>query len=76
MNTNDKTLKFKTNINCGGYVAKVTPYLNDAEGICHWEVDTNNKEKILSVHSEGITQEEVIQKVQNAGFKIETLKSE
>lgn len=76
MNTNDKTLKFKTNINCGGCVAKVTPYLNDAEGICHWEVDTNNKEKILSVHSEGITQEEVIQKVQNAGFKIETLKSE
>ncbi len=75
MNTNDKTLKFKTNINCGGCVTKVTPFLNDEDGICHWEVDTTTQDKILSVYSEGITEEEVIQKVQDAGFKIETLKS-
>jgi copper chaperone len=44
---------------------KVTPFLNEgANGICHWDVDTANKDKILSVHSEGITEEEVIQKVQ------------
>ena len=73
MKTNDKTLKFKTNINCSGCVEKVTPFLNDANGICHWDVDTANKDKILSVHSEGITKEEVIQKVQDAGFKIELL---
>ena len=70
----DKTLKFKTNINCGGCVAKITPFLNEAEGVCHWDVDTTNKDKILSVHSEGITEKEVIQKVQEAGFKIEPLK--
>lgn len=75
MNKSDKTLKFKTNINCGGCVAKVTPLLNEAEGVCHWNVDTTNKDKILSVHSEGITEQEVIQKVQEAGFKIEPLKS-
>lgn len=73
MKTNDKTLKFKTNINCSGCVEKVTPFLNDANGICHWDVDTANKDKILSVHSEGITEEVVIQKVQDAGFKIELL---
>ena len=73
MKTNDKTLKFKTNINCSGCVEKVTPFLYDANGICHWDVDTANKDKILSVHSEGITEEEVIQKVQDAGFKIELL---
>ena len=73
MNTKDKTLKFKTNINCSGCVAKVTPFLNDADGICHWDVDTTNKDKILSVHTEGITEEEVIKKVQDAGFKIELL---
>ncbi len=73
MKTNDKTLKFKTNINCSGCVEKVTPFLNDANGICHWDVDTANKDKILSVHSEGITEQEVIQKVQDAGFKIELL---
>ena len=73
MNTIDKTLKFKTNINCSGCVAKVTPFLNEAEGICHWDVDTENKDKILSVHSEGITEQEIIQKVQEAGFKVELL---
>ncbi len=73
MKTNDKTLKFKTNINCSGCVAKVTPFLNEADGICNWNVDTENKDKVLSVHSEGITEEEVIHKVQKAGFKIELL---
>ncbi|MFA9213130.1 MAG: heavy-metal-associated domain-containing protein [Candidatus Methylacidiphilales bacterium] len=73
MNTNEKTLKFKTNINCSGCVAKVTPFLNDADGISQWDVETANKDKILSVNSEGITEEEVMQKVQEAGFKIELL---
>jgi len=73
MNTENKNLQFKTNINCGGCVAKVTPFLNEADGICHWEVDTTGKDKILSVHSDGITKDEVIQKVQAAGFKIELL---
>lgn len=44
-----ETLQFKTNINCGGCVAKVTPGLNETEGICHWNVDTNNPNKILTV---------------------------
>lgn len=38
-----------------------------------FQFKTNIKDKILSVHSEGITEEEVIQKVQEAGFKIELL---
>ncbi|MDZ4667329.1 MAG: heavy-metal-associated domain-containing protein [bacterium] len=73
MNTENNNLQFKTNINCSGCVAKVTPFLNETEGICDWEVDISSKNKILSVHSEGITNEEVIQKVQEAGFKIELL---
>jgi len=52
-------------------VAKVTPFLNEAHGIGHWEVDITDKNKVLSVHSDGITEEEVIEKVQKAGFKIE-----
>ena len=73
MENNNQNLQFKTNINCGGCVAKVTPFLNDAEGVCHWEVDTNNKDKVLTVKSEGITQEQEIETVQKAGFKIEPL---
>ncbi|HRG34266.1 MAG: heavy-metal-associated domain-containing protein [Saprospiraceae bacterium] len=73
MNQDHINLQFKTNINCSGCIAKVTPFLNDAEGISHWEVDTNNKDKILSVESDGITEAEVMKKVQEAGFKIELL---
>lgn len=69
----DQIYKFKTNINCGGCVAKIAPFLNDAEGICHWEVDITNKDKVLTVKSEGITQEQAIETVQKAGFKIELL---
>src|SRR5690606_29128046 len=37
------TYQFKTNINCEACVAKVTPTLNNVEGISHWEVNTNSK---------------------------------
>lgn len=69
----DEIMTFKTNINCSGCVAQVTPSLDNAEGICHWDVDTNSPDKILTVHSEGITEEEVIASVKKAGFNIEKL---
>lgn len=69
----NKNLQFKTNINCGSCVATVRPHLDNAEGICHWDIDTANKDKILTVHSDGITEAEVIQKVQEAGYTIELL---
>lgn len=69
----NKNLQFKTNINCSACEAKVAPFLNDAEGVCHWEVDTKNKDKVLTINSEGITEEQVIKMVQKAGFKIELL---
>jgi copper chaperone CopZ len=71
----EKILKFKTNINCSGCVAQATPFLDAAIGHGHWDVDTSSKDKILTVHSEGITEAEVIQKVLEAGFKIELLTS-
>lgn len=67
------TLKFKTNINCGGCVAKVAPELNATEGICHWNVDTNNPNKILTVETDSATKETIIDTVKKAGFKIEEL---
>ena len=48
----NKQFQFKTNINCGGCNASVKPHLDKAEGICHWEVDTANKDKVLTVKSE------------------------
>ena len=72
MEKNNQDLRFKTNINCGGCVASVKPHLDNADGIWHWEVETT-KDKVLTVKSEGITQEQEIETVQKAGFKIEPL---
>ncbi|WP_246229488.1 heavy-metal-associated domain-containing protein [Mucilaginibacter humi] len=44
---NMETLKFKTNINCGGCIAKVTPALNQAVGEGNWQVNTDIPEKHL-----------------------------
>jgi copper chaperone len=71
MNEQNKTYQFKTNIKCGGCIATVTPFLNEAKGIGSWEVDTTNLDKILTVHSDGISEQEVIEKVQEAGYRIE-----
>lgn len=62
-------LKFKTNINCSGCIAAVTPHLNNAEGIKNWAVDTTNPDKILTVEVEGIDADEVADTVEKAGFK-------
>ncbi len=75
MENNNQNLQFKTNINCGGCIAAVKPHLDKAEGISHWEVDTTNKDNVLTVKSDGITQQEVIDAVKKAGFKIELKKS-
>ncbi len=66
-------LKFKTNINCSGCVEKVTPFLNEVEGFCDWDVDTTSKNKILTVHSDKNNGGEIINAVENAGFKIEII---
>ena len=74
MNTisNEKeTFVFKTNINCGGCVAKITQVLDATKGIETWTVDTINRDKILSVTANGISKNEIMDTVQKAGFKIE-----
>ena len=68
-----KTKQFKTNINCSGCVAKVTPFLNPLLGEKQWEVDTTNKDKILTVTAENLDENKLLEQVQNAGFKIESL---
>ncbi len=63
--------QFKTNINCGGCVAAVTPHLNANSEIRSWKVDTQNPNKILTVDTDNLTAERVKQIVEKAGFKAE-----
>jgi copper chaperone len=69
----NKELKFKTNLNCGGCVSKVQSEFDNAKGVCHWNVDTDISDKILTVSSKGITADEVIKIVQSKGFKAEII---
>ena len=68
-----KQYQFKTNINCSGCVATVTPALDQNEEIKNWKVDTNNPNKILTVESETLNEEQIKSIVQTAGFKAEKL---
>ncbi len=75
MNMSNETnnFQFKTNINCSSCVATVKPFLDSEKGISHWEVDTTNRDKILTVQSEGITPDQVIQTLVKAGYKAEAV---
>ncbi len=69
-----ETLKFKTNIKCGGCIAAVTPHLNAKNAITNWEVDIENPDKILTVNSNGdLSDQEVIKTLEKAGYKAEKI---
>lgn len=67
------TYKFKTNINCSGCVAAVTPALNGNKDIKEWNADTANPDKILTVQAESLTAEQVKEIVNKAGYKAEKI---
>jgi copper chaperone CopZ len=66
-----KSFEFATNINCNNCIAKVTPYLDSVRGIVHWEVDTKDPRRILTVYGDEVRVEEVKAKVKEAGYTIE-----
>ena len=69
-------IQFKTNINCGGCIKSVTPFLNALDDIDAWQVNTEVAEKILTVETE-LSQIEIEQKVitavSSAGFTIQKI---
>jgi copper chaperone CopZ len=69
-----KEVKYKTNINCNGCIATVTPHLEKIQGIEHWEVDIKDKEKILTIRGEQLDKQAVENAVKEAGFSIEPKK--
>jgi len=63
-----KELRFKTNLNCGGCVSKVSADLDSVDSICEWNVDTTNADKILTVKSDGVSEGEIIEIIKKKGF--------
>lgn len=66
-------LKFKTNINCTGCLSKVSPKLNNENGIEEWDVDLNNSQKILTVKSNSTSEQDIVSAVKKVGFNIERI---
>ena len=66
-----ETLKFKTNINCGGCIRSVSGFIGEVKGIEHWEVDTENPDKILTVKG-AADPKAIIAAVEDAGFDIQS----
>lgn len=69
-----KVLKFKTNVENDGMVAKLAPFLDNEEMIRKWNLDTDSQENILSVSGEEITPEMVTRAVTKAGFQAEIIR--
>ncbi|MCF6132792.1 heavy-metal-associated domain-containing protein [Flavobacterium wongokense] len=67
------TLQFKTNIKCAGCIAKATPTLNEKIGEGKWEVDVMTLKKTLTVSPGDLTQKEVVDIVNEAGFTAEPI---
>ncbi len=60
---------FKTNIKCGGCIAKVQPGLDAESAISHWEVDTDNPEKLLTVETESLEAASIVSLIESLGFQ-------
>jgi len=69
-----KKAVYKTNINCGGCIATVTPFMEKAKSVEEWSVDTNSKNKLLTVSGNNLNKTEVENLVRSAGFEIKEKK--
>lgn len=69
-----ETLKFKTNIKCGGCIATVTPHLNALTDLKEWQVDTNAADKVLTATGESSDlKEQIIKTLEKAGYTAESI---
>jgi len=69
------TYQFKTNINCEGCIAKVTPFLNQIKSLENWEVNTRDPQKILTVQGPEAANINVLvtEQIKAAGYNIQPL---
>ena len=63
-----KKLQFKTNIQCGNCLSKVSPKLNEQSGIHTWQVDLQDPDRTLTVETDALNPEDIQKVVLKAGF--------
>jgi len=68
-----KTIRFKTNLKCGGCVKAITPGLESLNIIDTWSVDLENPDRVLEIKASVDVSEQVIESVKKAGYQISRL---
>jgi copper chaperone len=63
-----KKLSFKTNIQCGNCLSKVSPKLNEQADIHSWSVNLQDPNRTLTVETETLNAEDIRKAVLKAGF--------
>lgn len=66
-------LVFKTNKNVPDYTEQVDRALENFKGKIQWNLDLDDRDKILRVESDQVTAEEIIEKMRQADFYCEEL---
>ncbi len=64
------TRYFETDLNCNKCVSKVTPFLNDDQGVAEWSVDINDPRKVLKVSGENVSPDHISTLVERSGFHV------
>ena len=68
-----KKLSFKTNIQCGNCLSKVSPKLNEQADIHSWSVNLQDPNRTLTVETETLDAEDIRKAVLKAGFNATTV---
>ena len=68
-----ETIRFKTNLKCGGCIKAITPGLESLNIIDTWSVDLENPDRELEIKAPSDVSEQVIDSVKKAGYQISRL---
>ena len=68
-----KTIRFKTNLKCGGCIKAITPGLESLNIIDTWSVELENPDRVLEIKAPEDVSEQVIESVKKAGYQISRL---
>jgi copper chaperone len=68
-----QVLVLKTNIRYKKHLKEVAPLLDGKHNILRWNVDLQDRDKVLRIEAAALPVNVVIQLIQNAGFDCEEL---
>lgn len=63
--------RFKTNARCAGCTARMAEVLDPKVGKDNWTLDLNSPDKLLTVNSDAMSDDEIVAAISALKFKIE-----